>query len=90
MTSNEERIAELKQKAYDPVYIWDAKPHEEDADHSHMFDTHLIVLDGQLEIRIDNKITILKSSDQINIPRETIHYSKAGKEGCKYIVGEKH
>ncbi len=90
MESNEQKIEELKQKGYNPVYIWDAKPNEEDPDHKHQFDMYLLVLEGEIEIKLDNKSIILKSSDDINIPREKVHYGKAGINGCKYIVSERH
>ena len=85
-----EKIKNLEDKGYSPVYIWDAEPNEEDPDHSHNFDTCLVVLDGEIEIKFGSESNILKSGDEINIPRGKIHYGKAGKNGCKYIVAEKH
>ena len=53
MESKEQKIEELKQKGYNTVYIWNAEPNEEDSDHAHPFDTHLIILGGEIEIRSD-------------------------------------
>ncbi|OGZ45437.1 MAG: hypothetical protein A3C84_00185 [Candidatus Ryanbacteria bacterium RIFCSPHIGHO2_02_FULL_48_12] len=90
MESKEQKIEELKQKGYDPVYVWDAEPNEEDPDHTHPFDTHLIILGGEIEIRMENKSIILQSGNVIDILREKVHYGKAGIQGCRYIVAEKH
>lgn len=86
----ESKIEKLKAQGYEPVYIWDAKPGEEDFDHAHSFDTHLIVQEGQIEIRMDGNTKTLKANDELDIPKEKIHYAKAGQNGCKYIVAEKH
>ena len=90
MGISEQKIQELKQKGYDPIYIWDANPNEEDLEHTHLFDTRILILEGELEIRLDGKSIIMKTGDSMDIPREKIHYGKAGITGCKYIVAEKH
>jgi quercetin dioxygenase-like cupin family protein len=90
MTSEQEKIKGLKRQGYGPVYVWDAEPNEEDPDHTHPFDTCLVVLVGEIEIGMDGKSIILKSGNAIDIPREKIHYGKVGAQGCKYIVAEKH
>jgi len=86
----ENKIEKLKTEGYELVYVWDAEPNEEDPDHEHPFDTHLIVLNGEIEIRMDGNTKILKTDDELDIPRQRIHYGKAGQNGCKYIVAEKH
>jgi quercetin dioxygenase-like cupin family protein len=88
--NNEQKIDKLKRKGYEPVYVWNAESNEEDPDHTHPFDTHLVVLDGEIEIGMDGKSMILKPGDEIDIPREKAHYGKVGAVGCRYIVGEKH
>ncbi len=90
MGNSEEKIEALRQKGYEPVYAWEAEPNEEDPDHAHAFDTHLLVREGEIEIRMDERSVVLKSGDEIDIPRDKVHYGKAGTRGCKYIVAEKH
>ena len=90
LIDSKQKIKELKNKGYDRIYIWDAEPNEEDLDHKHTYDTHLIVLEGNIEIRKDSKSMVLKPGDEMDIPREKIHYGKAGVKGCKYIVAERH
>lgn len=85
-----EKVELLKQKGYNNVYIWDAEPREEDPDHSHVFDVHLEILEGDIEIRINGESHLLSQDARIDIPRNTIHYGLAGVHGCRYIVAEKH
>lgn len=70
MGNSEQKIEELRHKGYDPVYVWDAEPNEEDPDHSHPFDTHLQVLSGEIEIKMDSNSKILMMDDQLDIPRK--------------------
>lgn len=90
MINREQKITDLKQKGYEPVYVWDAEPNEEDSDHTHPFETHLIVLENEIEIGMNGSSVILKVGDEIDIPKDVVHYGKAGALGCKYIVAEKH
>lgn len=83
-------IKKLKEEGFDPVYVWDAEPGEEDSDHSHDFETHLMILEGSIEIGIDGGTIVLLPNNEINIPKGKIHSGKAGRTGCKYIVAEKH
>lgn len=84
-----DRVHELTRAGYNKVYIWDAVPNEEDSDHTHLFDVHLEVLSGEIEIRVNDVSSILQSGNSIDIPRNTKHYGKAGVHGCSYIVAEK-
>lgn len=83
-------IRDLQGKGYQKVYVWKAEPKEKDPKHKHPFDTHLYVLHGELEVRMDNSIIVMKIDDELDIPRNTIHEAKAGPDGCTYIVGERH
>lgn len=90
MESSGDKIQELKTMGYDPVYVWNAEPNEEDPDHTHPFDTRLFIMDGEIEIRLGEKIITLRSTNEMDIPRGTVHSGKVGPKGCKYIVAERH
>lgn len=83
-------IESLKQLGYDPVYVWSAAPNEEEVNHTHAFDTHLEILQGEIEITMDGERVILKPGDEFSIPRQKVHAAKVGVHGCKYFVAEKH
>lgn len=84
------KIQELKQQGYDPVWIHNAISCEEDKEHAHSFDTHLVILRGTLEIQQNGRKVVLQEGDEISIMRDVVHYGRAGESGCRYIVAEKH
>ncbi len=86
----ENKIEDLKKLGYSPVWVYSAMPNEDDPDHAHQYDTHLFILEGEISIKMNGKVVILKPGDKIDIPREKVHAGKAGAAGCKYIVAEKH
>ena len=90
MVNEQAKIKELKAKGYQKVYAWDAEPNEEDPDHTHPFDTHLVVISGEILIKMDKYNKTLRSGDEVEIPKETVHYGLVGAKGCKYIVAERH
>lgn len=86
----EEHIELLKAQGFDKVYVWDATPGEEDAEHSHEFDTKLVILDGDLALTMRGTTTLLKEKDEFEIPRNEKHAAVVGARGCSYIVAERH
>ncbi len=90
MKKYDKEISELKGMGYDKVYVWDAEPNEEDPNHSHAFNTRLVILSGEILVKIGKKRTTLKSGDMIDIPKRVAHYASVGAGGCKYIVAERH
>ena len=88
--SLEETKQRLQEEGYGPIEIFDAEPHEEDSDHSHDFDTYILMLAGEMFVRLDGKEKTLQEGDSIFIPKGAIHYSKVGSEGCKMLHAERH
>jgi quercetin dioxygenase-like cupin family protein len=88
--NEEELISKMKREGYDEVYIWNAKPKEDDPNHTHLFDAVLIILSGEIEIGMDGEKRILRKGDTITIPQLKNHSGLAGPDGCRYIVAEKY
>ncbi len=88
--NKQDYINHLKAEGYDPVFVWDAEPNEDDPDHAHDFMSKLVILTGSITIGIAGAETTLTEGQSIIIPRGIIHSGLVGVEGCKYIVGEKH
>ena len=82
-------ILKLKSEGFDKVYVWDGEPNEEDTNHSHLFDTKIVILKGDIEIETNGKKSVLKSGDEMEIPRNKIHAAIVGLSGCRYIVAER-
>lgn len=83
-------ILELKNEGYERVYTWHEKPLEVDENHQHDFDTKIIVLKGEITVEMNGKKVVAIEGDVIYTPRDTVHRAITGKEGCTYIVAEKH
>lgn len=88
--STQDYINQLQAEGYDPVFVWDAEPNEDDPDHAHDFISKLIILSGSITIGIDGTETTLTQGQSITIPRGVVHSGLVGVEGCRYVVGEKH
>jgi len=83
-----ELITELKKK-WKEVYIWKDKPNELYEEHAHPYYTKIIILEGNIELLIENKKYNLGPTDTIIIKKDKIHSAKIGINGCKYVVAEK-
>jgi hypothetical protein len=90
MKNEKDKIDELKKQGYENVIVWDKVTAFGSVDHSHSFDTRIVVLSGEIEISINGQTRVLKTSDEIDIPRDTLHHAKAGPSGCRYISAEKY
>ncbi len=89
MENEKDKIAELKRQGYKNVTIWNEVTAAGSVDHSHPFDTHLVVLDGEIEVIVDDQSRVLKTSEEIDIPRGTMHHSRLASKGCRYITAER-
>jgi quercetin dioxygenase-like cupin family protein len=87
--TDEQGIKILQEENCKNVYVWNAQPHEDDPTHSHPYDTALLVLEGEILIKMNNQIIKLEPEDRLEIPKGVVHSAKAGQEGCKYVVGKK-
>lgn len=66
-------------------YIWDGKPNQRQAVHSHNTDTVLYVVEGWLEIHLpDHNLQVqLRPGDRIDIPATIRHSTIVGNHGVK-------
>jgi quercetin dioxygenase-like cupin family protein len=70
------------------IYIWKAEPNERDEEHSHSFNTRLRVISGEIIIGIYGQEKTLLHGDVMEIPKNVIHWAKAGGDGCEYEITE--
>ena len=78
----------LIKKGYN-VYVWSDKPNEHYKSHNHPYDTKLIILRGSMKLTMENRIFELKPGKEFYIKAKEMHGALIGKEGCRYLVGEK-
>jgi quercetin dioxygenase-like cupin family protein len=85
-----EHIQDMTERGFHEIYVWDAKPGEEDPEHKHDFDTRLVILAGHMDLGRNGGTEIMTEGSVLEIPRGQRHSGKVGAVGCKYIVGERH
>ena len=91
MENKEESLIEkFETEGYEEVYVYIADVGEEEPDHDHPFDVHLYILEGEILVRIGEDDNVLMKNMEIDIPRGTIHYGKAGTNGCAYIFAARY
>ncbi len=81
----ESAITRLLHKENLRPYMWDAKPNQRQAVHSHGTQTVLYIVEGSLEITLpeENLKVILRSGDRIDIPPTVRHGTAVGNNGVK-------
>lgn len=69
--------------------IWVAEDHAGFvyAEHSHPVDTVHVVLKGSLMSRTDGQVVEMKAGDRWDVPKNTLHGSTIGPQGCTYLTG---
>ena len=90
----QKEIEKLKAEGYDNVWAYEAEAGELDEEHSHDYDTKLVILKGAINITsgMGGAITNMqyKVGSEVIIPRNKLHSAKVTAEGCRYIVAERH
>ena len=89
MRREEDIIKSLEEEGFDRVYLW-----EDDSDnyyeaHKHDFLKRIVILEGQMNIKINKEERILKEGNTVIINREEVHEVTFGNGGCRYIIAEK-
>ncbi len=81
-------MATLKQDGYIHIYEWRDAPGTEYAAHAHKGRVSFFIAEGEIEMNIDGKITMVKAGDRMDVPVGVSHTAKVGDDGCVFIVGE--
>ena len=79
----------LRSEGLDCALYADA-PGTKYARHKHDFDDFIVIVSGQMRIRVDLHEWILKPGDRLDLPANTIHSAEmVGKEEVKYLSAAK-
>ncbi len=79
----------LKKEDFTSIYTWFDEANKHYSDHKHPFITAHIILDGEMVITVKDKSKVYRKGDRFDVPADTIHSAKMGKNGCRYMIGEK-
>lgn len=78
----------LKKEGYKEVYIWKDAPNFAYDKHCHEYETKLVIVEGGIELDVDEKKINLSPGKDFIIPAWKYHSAVVGSEGCRYAVGE--
>lgn len=90
MNTSSTIIESLMAAGYHPVYVWEAAPNEADEGHMHPFEVYIAVIEGSIEIEVEEVKIGLKAEDTLTIPAYALHKAVAGPTGCTYVIAERH
>jgi hypothetical protein len=79
----------LQSEGFDEIYVWEDKADFEYPEHIHEKLTAHIILAGEMTMNERGVFKTLKAGQRYDIKPGTGHSVKMGKDGCKYLVGEK-
>lgn len=82
--SNQQIIQDLKSRGYSPLLISE-KPNDHLDPHSHEAYHILVVVDGEMKVRLKNKEFKMFTGDMVTINSKVEHAAYFGKKGCKYF-----
>jgi len=57
--------------------------------HSHPFEAKALILEGQIDIVVNNQRTVYLAGDIFHIMPNQVHTESYGSKGVKYLVGRK-
>lgn len=83
-------VEEYERQGYHHVHIRHDNAGMIYSPHYHPFHVVLQVLDGELDVEVDNEHTILSPGKKISIDIGRFHTTVVGQSGCVYLHAEKH
>jgi quercetin dioxygenase-like cupin family protein len=81
--------AKLQREGYPEIRVQSYQPNHHNAEHSHPFDAHALILEGAITITVDGKPTTYRAGDQFMVKAGTRHTEDMGPQGVSYVVGRR-
>ena len=70
-------------------FLWIDPPDADYSPHAHDHDESLWVIDGEITFGAEGQELRLGPGDRLMLPKGTIHTARAGREGARYLIGER-
>jgi quercetin dioxygenase-like cupin family protein len=71
------------------AFTWEDAAGADYRAHAHDHDESLWVIEGEMTFGADGKELRLGPGDRLMLPRGTIHTARAGREGARYLIGQR-
>ena len=82
--SNKQIVEELRSQGHNPI-LFPEEPNTHLDPHIHPQGHILVVIDGEMKVRLEDKEVKVSSGDQITIDSEVEHAAYFGENGCNYF-----
>ena len=89
MTDRERFEAQLQAEGYPEIRCNEYKPNQHNPEHSHPFDVHALVLEGEITLTVDGKATRYSAGDEFRMAAGCRHIEDIGPQGVRYVVGRR-
>lgn len=86
--SKKEILNKIQLKGFGPTVIND-KPERIYSPHSHPEDKLIVILEGEMEVTVEDKKYLIREGDELIIPGGMLHSAKTGEKGCRFFWSEK-
>jgi quercetin dioxygenase-like cupin family protein len=78
----------IKNEGFNPLKIRNSANHTYSS-HDHHETKLLAILEGSIQITVNNELFYCKKGDKIIIPGNLLHSAKVGPDGCTFFWSEK-
>ena len=81
--------AQLKTEGYPEIRTNAYAPNCHNAEHTHPFDVHALILEGEITLTIDGKARKYGVGDEFRMQAGCPHTEDVGPAGVRYLVGRR-
>jgi mannose-6-phosphate isomerase-like protein (cupin superfamily) len=87
---DEKKLTEqLRAEGFEHTFVWQDGPEAFYPDHTHASETAHIILTGEMTLTMDGQAATYRAGDRCDVPAGAVHLARMGRNGCRYLVGEK-
>lgn len=79
----------LRQDGYDEVLTRDWHPNQVVPEHTHPFDAHALVLEGEVTLTLQGRSLTCRAGDTFKVPAGTPHAETYGPAGARFLAGRR-
>jgi quercetin dioxygenase-like cupin family protein len=79
----------LLQRLEAEAFVWRDEPGADYQPHAHDHDESLWVIAGEITFGAGGEEFRLGPGDRLMLPRGTVHTARAGRDGARYLIGQR-
>ncbi len=79
----------LREEGFSNFFVWQDRPDADYPDHTHPVTTAHVILAGEMVLTVNGHTRTFRTGDRCDVPANTLHSARMGRQGCRYLIGEK-